>query len=215
MHSVPVGTGFTSISDYLNANAGTVGREQGDLAYDVGQQLAGARTAADSILKGVQPGSDWTQAPGYLDALAKQDAALDSASNLQTQSGISTLLQHRNATDPGYTRGKGDFDASLLTGAAPFGAVADKAQSLSGYLDTGGRAAASAPPAAVVPDAPNAPDGEVINAPTRDPGKDWSDPTAPWRRRGNPKMPRGPVYPGVDDTPAPGGLGDYLNSGGG
>jgi hypothetical protein len=206
-----MGTGYTSISDYLNANAGTVGREQGELARDVAGQVAGARAAADGVLHGVQPGQDWTEAPGYLDALSQQNAALDSAANLQTQGGLSDLLRQRNKADPGYTQGKSMFDASLLTGAAPFGAVVDQAKSLSGYLDAQGAAAAGQPPTRGT-DAPTGPDPEAIDAPTRDPGKDWSDPTAPWRRKG--KLPKLPVYPGADDSTPAGGLGDYLNSGG-
>ncbi len=208
------GTGFTSISDYLNANQGTVANERGALAGDVGGQLDATRTADDAVIGQVQPQqartplvfdlkapgpaptapfhidhplfdsinqalqrkyeqdkarygeevaaykhqkdtfdaeqqansqptkSDYTTTPGYSEALAKQGAALESATNLKTHGGISTLLKQHYGTDPAYTEDKSNFDASLV-GTGGFEDVQNKAQSLTDYLNKGGSAAAN------------------------------------------------------------------------
>lgn len=129
------GTGYTSISDYLAANQGTVANEQAALAGAVNAQTDAAKAASDSVLSGVAPGGDPTAAAGYEDARAQDNAAQDAANSLGSQGGIAGLLQKQYG-QPGYSSDAAYWDAGLLGGSPAFQAAQDKAAGLGTYLDT-------------------------------------------------------------------------------
>jgi hypothetical protein len=136
-------TGYTSISDYLDANRGTLGNESGALSSDALGQLGAAQDAADKVIAQVQPGQpNFTTTPGYGDAVSRIHDAQDRANGLQSFGGVADALrQHYGDSQNGAA-----FDASMLEGSPTFGAAVSKAQSLSDYLDKGAAAAAAKSP---------------------------------------------------------------------
>lgn len=131
------GTGFVSIADYIRANQGTLGREQGELLGDVNGQIDAAH-AADAKALGEMPGlSDPTTAPDYADAVLKNLQAQQSAQALGSTSGISALLGQKY----GENTDRANFDASLFGGGFG-GDAAKRASGLMDYLNS------YAPPAA-------------------------------------------------------------------
>lgn len=155
------------MSDYLNANQGTLANERGSLAGMVGDELDAAKSTADQVVAGVQHGSVPSAAPGYLDALQKQNDAEADATNLGTHGGLQDLLRRQY----GDSADQGNFDANLITGASEYGPVQARAQSLGDYLDSQANAAAAPlpPTPAAVPDNPGeqpaAPPGDVATPP--------------------------------------------------
>lgn len=131
------GTGFTSVSDYLDANAGTLAREGSDIGGAVGGQIDAARGAADQLIAGDQKSyqQDYTTLPGYQDALDKAIAAKDQTTALGDQGGLSDYFQ-KNLHD---SRSQGDFDASLLgaSGKLDTAGLAKRGGDLIGYLNQG------------------------------------------------------------------------------
>lgn len=151
------GARYTSISDYLGANQGTLADERAKLSGVVGGELDDAKKTADQVVGGVGPGTDYTTAPGYGDARAKEDQAQKDAGLLGTYGGLA------GGTDVGaglLARTYGDsttqarFDAGLLQGSPSFSDVKDKGKSLTGYLDKQSSAAAGTPAPLTTPQEP-------------------------------------------------------------
>lgn len=156
------GTGYTSVSDYLGANQGTVANERDSVISDFARQGDAARAADDAVLAGVKPQSDYSTLPGYLDALKGEQNFVADAKNLGTEPGISTTLQHKySPQDPTYTTGKASFDASLLTGNPAITHASDAGKLLDGYLNKSAEAIASQPlpPPPPPPPPPKDPNG--------------------------------------------------------
>lgn len=148
------GTGFTDLGQYLAANQGTLANERAALTGMVGGELDDATNAADKVVSGIQHGTDPTAAPGYLDALQKQNDAEGDAATLGTQGGLQGLLGRKY----GDTADQGQFDSSLLVGARDFDPVQARAKNLGDYLDQQAfPAAAALPVVPIVPDNPYTP----------------------------------------------------------
>src|SRR5437879_5146056 len=121
-----MGTGFTSVGEYLDANQGTLAREGSDINSDVGGQIDAAHKAAEAL-----PASG-SEVPGYKDALDKAIAAKDQATALGSQGGLSDyFLKHFHDT-----HSQGDFDASLLGGSGKLdvAGLQGRANDLEGFL---------------------------------------------------------------------------------
>lgn len=204
------GTGYTSVSDYLDANQGTVAREQQDLAGDVSGALDKAKEQADVVAASVPFSSDYTTAPGYTGALGEQLAAQEKATLLGSSGGIAELLRQRyGSSSPTYTPDKAGFDASLLTGAQAFNPVREKAQSLSDYLNT--QAGAASDKSADGTDT----EGD-LPPPFEEPGK-WrpGPPEDPWENgpKGGYRTPKKKFVPPPAPDPVP--YPDFNDPGGG
>jgi hypothetical protein len=143
---------YTSINDYLSANAGTVGNEQGALAGRVGDELDAAKAGDDKFIAGVKHGDNYSADAGYGDAQQQQIAATQDATTLGSQGGVADLLQKQYAS-PGYTGTQAGFDASLVGHPASFDALQARGKTLSAYLDQGASAASTPLPPPPPPDA--------------------------------------------------------------
>ena len=171
---------YTSINDYLNANAGTVGNEQGALAGRVGGELDAAQAADDKVIAGVQHGDNYSADAGYGAAQQQQDAATQDATTLGSQGGVANLLQKQYAS-PGYTGAQAGFDAALVGHPASFDAVQAAGKSLGDYLNQGAGAAAVPLPPVPPPGPPPAKDPVERDPEPRAIGVGPGNSHAPWR----------------------------------
>jgi hypothetical protein len=174
------GTGYVSVSDFLDNNQGTLANEHDALAGLVGGEYSKAQAAADQVIAGAQPGTDYTTTPGYSAAVDQINAAQQDQTNLGTRGGVQDLLQRQY----GANTAQAAFDASLL------GTQQMTNPDLMDYLNTG--AASSARPYAQAPAQP----GQSGSANAR-----HNRPQGPW----NPEQPPEPYQPYDDPSDVPHG----------
>lgn len=211
-------SGYTSLSDWLDANRGTLGNEAGAVFTDISGQLDAAKTAADQVAAGALPGVAAQDMPGYNAANDLQTAAQTAANALTT--GVSPTQLTKDV--PGT--GDRSFEAQLvnIAGANPFAAAQTKAKSLSDYLNQATTAAYKPLPPAAPPPPQEVPDSDRIgpallpaNAAPSTPSTDIPPGyTQPRDDEGNPTGPPVPIPPADN----PGGalrrartLNSYLN----
>jgi hypothetical protein len=171
------GTGYTSISDYLDANPGALDHERAGFIEDTKDPFgvtgvtvkgAGGVLAADNaILAKVKPQSDYSSIPGYLDALKGEQELVARGKNLMDEHGLATIFQDDyGKTDPTYTHDKAGFDAALLTGDPTLAAAGTAALGLNGYLSGNAARIAGQP----LPPPPPPPPGGAGGPPPPPPG---------------------------------------------
>lgn len=150
-------TGYTSVSDFLDANQGTLANEAKQIGSGVGDRIDQAHSAADQAIAadtGAGYTQDYTTLPGYKDALDKAIAAKDQATALGDQGGLSDYFQ-KNLHD---STSQGDFDAQLLgaSGKLDAAGLQGRASGLIDYLNQG--LAGVQPPAPPPPPEPRDPE---------------------------------------------------------
>lgn len=140
------GPSYTSISDYLNANQGTVANEAATVGGGVTSQLDAAKAADDKALSGTPstPG-DFTTTPGYADANTQQVAATQAAQGLSTPSGLTGLLQGDYHGGANYNQDQANWDGQLLgaSNQSSFAPIEAQGKTLSTYLGSGAKPVAA------------------------------------------------------------------------
>lgn len=174
------GTGYVSVSDFLDANQGTLDRERGDLQGYVGDEYAKAQQKADSVIASAKPGGgDYTTLPGYSDAVDAANAAQQDVTGLGTYGGVADLIARRY----GATQPQAQFDAGLV------GTMQGTQSPLTDYLNTSLQFATESPAPTSQPRARHEKPQQAPEAPAP------VYPGMPDTSGRNPPSPDAPAYP--------------------